>query len=103
MKNAAEYMEIFFTSLSVLIYSVYVQAYNSSHSTYSSCLYVAVPHAATARILISMNLAGQVVFFFVADYIHWGYSTVTAGFAFSYLTVTVLQVSVLCYECTVDD
>lgn len=49
-----------------------------------------------------MNLAGQVVFFFVADYIHWGYSTVTAAFAFSYLTVTLLQVSVLYYECTVD-
>jgi ABC-type thiamin/hydroxymethylpyrimidine transport system permease subunit len=49
-----------------------------------------------------MNLTGQVVFFFVADYIHWGSSTVTAAFAISYLTVTLLQVSVLCYKCTVD-
>jgi len=61
-----------------------------------------VPHAATARILISMNLIGQVVFFYVADYIHSGYSTVTAAFTVFYLTVTVLQVSVLCYKCTVD-
>lgn len=55
---------------------------------------VAVPHAGTARILISMNLAGQVVFLFTADYIHWGRSTVTAAFALSYLTVSLLQVSV---------
>jgi ABC-type thiamin/hydroxymethylpyrimidine transport system permease subunit len=54
---------------------------------------VAVPHAETARILITMNLAGQLLFLFVADYIHWGQSTVTAAFALSYLTVSLLQVS----------
>jgi hypothetical protein len=54
---------------------------------------VAVPHAKTARILITLNLAGQLVFLFVADYIHWGQSTVTAAFALSYLTVSLLQVN----------
>lgn len=62
-----------------------------------AALFKGLPHAATARILISMNLAGQVVFFFVADYIHWGYTTVTVAFAFSYLTVTLLQVMILLY------
>jgi solute carrier family 41 len=41
-----------------------------------------------------MNLTGQVMFLFIADYIHWGQSTVTAAFALSYLTVSLLQVSV---------
>jgi hypothetical protein len=60
----------------------------------SLCLHVTVPHAATARILISMNLVGQVVFLFVADYLHCRYSTVTVEFAFCYLAVTLLQVGV---------
>jgi hypothetical protein len=66
-----------------------------------SCLCISVPHAGTARILISMNLAGQVVFLYTADYIHWGHSTVTAAFALSYLTVSLLQVSVWYQRCKI--
>ncbi|XP_069694265.1 solute carrier family 41 member 1 [Periplaneta americana] len=62
-----------------------------------AALFKGLPHASTARILISMNLIGQVVFLFTADYIHWGQSTVTAAFVLSYLTVTLLQVMILLY------
>ncbi|XP_033608028.1 solute carrier family 41 member 1 isoform X1 [Cryptotermes secundus] len=62
-----------------------------------AALFKGLPHASTARILISMNLTGQVMFLFVADYIHWGQSTVTAAFALSYLTVSLLQVMILLY------
>ncbi|KDR12277.1 hypothetical protein L798_13766, partial [Zootermopsis nevadensis] len=62
-----------------------------------AALFKGLPHAGTARILITMNLVGQLVFLFVADYIHWGRSTVTAAFALSYLTVSLLQVMILLY------
>lgn len=62
-----------------------------------AALFKGLPHAATARILISMNLVGQVVFLFVADYLHCRYSTVTVEFAFCYLAVTLLQVMILLY------
>jgi hypothetical protein len=71
------------------------------YSYYCPWHYVAVPHAGTARILIGMNLVGQIIFLFIADYIHWGQSTVTAVFALSYLTVSLLQVSGRCQRYTI--
>jgi solute carrier family 41 len=50
------------------------------------------PYAKTARILILMSIPGQVLFIFVADYIHMSGSTIGAPFVFSYLTVSLIQV-----------
>lgn len=52
-----------------------------------------VPYAKTARILILMSIPGQVVFIFVADYIHLSASTIGPAFVLSYLFVSLLQVS----------
>ncbi|KAJ9581572.1 hypothetical protein L9F63_023255, partial [Diploptera punctata] len=71
------------------------------HSTLCASPYAALikgmPHAATARILICMDIAGQMVFVFVADYIYNRASTITPAFGASYLFVTVLQVMILLY------
>lgn len=57
---------------------------NSSHS---------VTYAKTARILIIMSMPGMVVFIFVADLIHMSESTIGPAFVFSFLFVSLLQVS----------
>jgi solute carrier family 41 len=51
------------------------------------------PYAKSARILIMMSIPGQVLFIFVADYIHMSGSTIGAPFIFSYMTVSFIQVS----------
>lgn len=53
-----------------------------------------MPYAKTARILILMSIPGQIVFIFVADFIHMGVSTIGPAFVFSYLFVSLLQVSI---------
>lgn len=54
-----------------------------------------VPYARTAKILILMSIPGQIVFIYVADYIHMGESTIGPAFVSSYLFVSLLQVSSL--------
>lgn len=56
-------------------------------------LFYGVPYAQTARILILMSIPGQVLFIFVADFIHKSTSTIGAPFVLSYLTVSLIQVS----------
>ncbi|PSN44967.1 Solute carrier family 41 member 2 [Blattella germanica] len=41
-----------------------------------AALFKGLPHATTARILIAMDVTGQLLFLFVADYIHFQKSTV---------------------------
>lgn len=60
-------------------------------------LFRGVPYAKTARILILMSIPGQVLFIFVADYIHMSESTIGAPFVFSYLFVSLIQVMLLLY------
>uniref|UniRef100_A0A1B0DJA8 SLC41A/MgtE integral membrane domain-containing protein n=1 Tax=Phlebotomus papatasi TaxID=29031 RepID=A0A1B0DJA8_PHLPP len=57
-------------------------------------LFNGVPYAKSARILILMSIPGQVLFIFVADYIHMSSSTIGVPFIFSYLTVSLIQVSI---------
>lgn len=51
------------------------------------------PYAKSARILILMSIPGQVLFIFVADYIHMSGSTIGAPFILSYMLVSFIQVS----------
>ncbi|XP_049301230.1 solute carrier family 41 member 1 isoform X3 [Anopheles funestus] len=60
-------------------------------------LFRGVPYARTARILIAMSIPGQVLFIFVADYIHMSSSTIGVPFVLSYLFVSTLQVMLLLY------
>ncbi|XP_061497609.1 solute carrier family 41 member 1 [Anopheles gambiae] len=60
-------------------------------------LFHGVPYARTARILIAMSIPGQVLFIFVADYIHMSRSTIGAPFVLSYLFVSTLQIMLLLY------
>lgn len=55
-------------------------------------LFKGTPYSKTARILILMSIPGQVLFIFVADYIHMGSTTIGAPFMLSYLTVSLIQV-----------
>lgn len=66
---------------------------NVSEINYDFFVLVAVPYAKSARILILMSIPGQVLFIFVADYIHMSSSTIGVPFIFSYLTVSLIQVS----------
>lgn len=52
-----------------------------------------VPYARTARILILMSIPGQILFIYVADFIHMSRSTIGAPFVLSYLVVSLVQVS----------
>ncbi|XP_055607211.1 solute carrier family 41 member 1 isoform X1 [Uranotaenia lowii] len=60
-------------------------------------LFKGVPYAKTARILILMSIPGQVLFIFVADYIHMSESTIGAPFVLSYMLVSLVQVMLLLY------
>lgn len=60
-------------------------------------LFKGVPYAKTARILILMSIPGQVLFIFVADYIHMSESTIGAPFVLSYMLVSLIQVMLLLY------
>lgn len=52
-----------------------------------------VPYARSAKILILMSIPGQILFIYVADYIHMEASTIGPAFVFSYLFASLLQVS----------
>ncbi|XP_058444672.1 solute carrier family 41 member 1 isoform X3 [Malaya genurostris] len=60
-------------------------------------LFKGVPYAKTARILILMAIPGQVLFIYVADYIHMSESTIGAPFVLSYLFVSLIQIMLLLY------
>lgn len=60
-------------------------------------LFYGTPYAITARILIIMSIPGQVIFIFVADYIHQMRSTIGVAFVFSYLIASLIQVLFLLY------
>lgn len=60
-------------------------------------LFKGVPYAKTARILILMSIPGQVLFIYVADYIHMSESTIGAPFVLSYLLVSLIQIMLLLY------
>lgn len=60
-------------------------------------LFKGVPYAKTARILILMSIPGQVLFIYVADYIHMSESTIGAPFVLSYLFVSLIQIMLLLY------
>jgi solute carrier family 41 len=55
-------------------------------------LFHGTPYSKSARILILMSIPGQVLFIFVADYMHMSRSTIGAPFTLSYLTVSFIQV-----------
>lgn len=56
-----------------------------------------VPYARTAKILILMSIPGQILFIFIADYIHMSKSTIGPAFVLSYLLVSSLQICTLLY------
>lgn len=60
-------------------------------------LFHGTPYAKTARILILMSIPGQVLFIFVADYIHMSSSTIGVPFVLSYSTVSLIQVIINYY------
>ncbi|XP_054727489.1 solute carrier family 41 member 1 isoform X1 [Anastrepha obliqua] len=60
-------------------------------------LFKGVPYAKTARILLGMSIPGNVIFVFVADYIHMSTSTVSFAFVMSYLVASLIQVMLLLY------
>ncbi|TMW40164.1 hypothetical protein DOY81_014756 [Sarcophaga bullata] len=57
----------------------------------------AIPYARTARLLICLSIPGNILFIFVADYIHMSQSTITWVFAFSYLLASLIQLMLLLY------
>ncbi|XP_017485851.1 PREDICTED: solute carrier family 41 member 1, partial [Rhagoletis zephyria] len=60
-------------------------------------LFKGVPYAKTARILLGMSIPGNVVFVFVADYIHMSTTTVTFAFVAAFLLASLIQVMLLLY------
>ncbi|KAM7349127.1 solute carrier family 41 member 1 isoform 1-T1 [Cochliomyia hominivorax] len=60
-------------------------------------LFKGVPYAKTARLLIALSIPGNILFIFVADYIHMSQSTITWAFAFSYLIASLIQLMLLLY------
>lgn len=61
-------------------------------SNITNNLIISVPYAKTARILILMSIPGQIIFIYLADYIHMSISTIGISFILSYLFVSLLQV-----------
>ncbi|XP_037815258.1 solute carrier family 41 member 1 isoform X1 [Lucilia sericata] len=60
-------------------------------------LFKGVPYAKTARLLIGLSIPGNILFIFVADYIHMSQSTITWAFALSYLIASLIQLMLLLY------
>jgi solute carrier family 41 len=56
-------------------------------------LFTGTPYANSARILILMSIPGQVLFVYIADFLHMWSVTIGAPFVFSYLFVSLTQVS----------
>ncbi|KAL7027949.1 hypothetical protein ACKWTF_005663 [Chironomus riparius] len=60
-------------------------------------LFHGTPYSKTARILILMSIPGQVLFIFIADYIHMSSSTIGVPFVLSYSTVSLIQIMLLLF------
>ncbi|XP_065362834.1 solute carrier family 41 member 1 isoform X1 [Calliphora vicina] len=60
-------------------------------------LFKGVPYAKTARLLIALSIPGNILFIYVADYIHMSQSTITWAFALSYLLASLIQLMLLLY------
>ncbi|KAL9878236.1 solute carrier family 41 member 2 isoform 6-T7 [Glossina fuscipes fuscipes] len=60
-------------------------------------LFKGVPYANTARILIGMSIPGNIIFIFVADYIHIGQTSITLAFVLTYVAASLLQIMLLLY------
>uniref|UniRef100_A0A1B0FFG1 SLC41A/MgtE integral membrane domain-containing protein n=1 Tax=Glossina morsitans morsitans TaxID=37546 RepID=A0A1B0FFG1_GLOMM len=60
-------------------------------------LFKGVPYANTARILIGMSIPGNIIFIFVADYIHIGQTSITLPFVLTYVAASLLQIMLLLY------
>lgn len=56
-------------------------------------LVTGTPYARSARVLILISIPGQVIFIFVADLIHVSASTIGAPFVFTFIAVSLIQVS----------
>jgi solute carrier family 41 len=61
-------------------------------------LFKGTPYANSARILILMSIPGQVMFVYIADFLHTWSVTIGAPFVFSYLFVSLMQVSTLSWQ-----
>lgn len=53
------------------------------------------PYAKSARILYLISIPGQVIFIFIADAIQMRQSTIGAPFVFTYLTASLIQLTLL--------
>lgn len=58
-------------------------------------LFHGTPYARTARILLLISIPGQTIFIFIADYIQVSRVSIGAPFVFTYLAVSLFQVSLL--------
>lgn len=54
---------------------------------------LAVPHAATSRILLGIAVPGQIVFILVADWLHVGFISLSWEFILLYVLFALLQVT----------
>lgn len=55
-------------------------------------LFFGTIYAKTARILILLSIPGNILFIFIADFIHMWESTIGAPFVFTYIFVSLVQV-----------
>lgn len=54
---------------------------------------ISVPYAKTARILLAMSIPGQIIFSYVAHFIHTSDPSISIPFEVSYLLASTIQVS----------
>lgn len=54
---------------------------------------ISVPYAKTARILLAMSIPGQIIFSYVAHFIHTSDPSISIPFEVSYLCASTIQVS----------
>ncbi|KAG5668150.1 hypothetical protein PVAND_016102 [Polypedilum vanderplanki] len=60
-------------------------------------LFYGTPYSKAARIFIIMSVPGQIIFIFIADFIHMSASTIGVPFVFSYLIASLTQLMLLLY------
>lgn len=60
-------------------------------------LAIGTPYAKSSRIFILMSIPGQLLFIFLADFIHMSTSTIGAPFILTYLIVSTTQVTLLLF------
>ncbi|KAL5278133.1 hypothetical protein ACFFRR_003029 [Megaselia abdita] len=60
-------------------------------------LFKGVPYAKTARILLAMSIPGQIIFSYVANFIHTSDPSISIPFELSYLCASTIQIMLLLY------